>query len=124
MKELIFLSVMFFACGNSDDTPEKLFVKRIQTYDTTVEWYYHSLVGGTTAEIIVIYVGDQMDTVCQATNISDIKLNKNKILEVYFDGPPVKYNKRQNINNNILGVDIIIDSTSVHREYLRTFELN
>jgi hypothetical protein len=106
------------------EEPEKLFFKKIETPNITLEWYFHSLITSNTSDYVVLIKNDKTDTICISDNIHDVNiLNEDTILLTFYGHPSNDLNSVE-INQDILGCTIIIDTTVIRGEltYRKSFK--
>lgn len=116
-KYLILFSsfVLFVGCKDKEiDKEKRLYLKEIPVNGKTIEWFYYSLIGDVTADYVLLYdsANNKNDTIVNATNIKDVRFSNNEIV-LYFYGSPKIYQNRISLKNNISGLNIKVDTTSV-----------
>lgn len=86
------------ACSSNTwlKSPVKLYFKKIVTPDFTLEWYYHSLITSNTPDVITVRQGGVLDTLCRATNVSDVNVFASDSIVINFIGSPRLYATKLN----------------------------
>ena len=105
---VIFIFYLYFFLPIPDFSNKEV-VKKINDGQTTIEW--KKIVGvleQNYTNLIIVRQGKNVDTICDAYNIADLKLNKNIII-IGFYGRPNKY--KVNLPLNVLNYRIKIDTT-------------
>lgn len=109
---VLFLSSCIPKFLDEDEEPEKLFLKKIEMPDFKLEWYYHSLITSTTSDYVVLTKNNRTDTICVSDNIHDVNVFNADTIELFFYGQPCNNLKSINIEKEILGCCIIVDTTA------------
>lgn len=111
---LILLVIFIDGCLPVPDlTPPKNVIKTVSTNGNQIEWFSLSSAYAEVPDYITISNGKNVDTICRATNIADIKVLRNQNLMIGFYGKPKMYNGPAWLNNSIIKFDI--DSTYIHQ---------
>ncbi|UZT96753.1 hypothetical protein ODZ84_16205 [Chryseobacterium fluminis] len=118
---LFFSLALFVGCKDKDaDKKDRLYLKEIPVKGKTIEWFYYSLIGNTTADFVLLYdpVNDKNDTIIKSTNLKDVNLSGNNIILLFY-GKPEKYSEPITVKSNIAGFNIKVDTTAVFTGYKR-----
>jgi len=119
---ILFCSITFLiGCKNkSSDKKDRLYLKEIQANDKTIEWFYFSLIGNTTADYVLLYnpVNDKNDTIVKSTNLKDVSFANNDIV-LSFYGKPKIYEDSITLKSNIAGFNIKVDTTAIFTGFKR-----
>jgi hypothetical protein len=84
-----------------------LYLKRIQTPDITIGWYYKSLISNITPDFVVL-TSNQRDTIiCKSHNISDVVLFGKDSIQIIFCGKPELYTEPIDIPSIVMGYKIV-----------------
>ncbi|MBP7075622.1 MAG: hypothetical protein KBB11_01115 [Bacteroidales bacterium] len=99
------------------EDPDKLFLKKIETPNIKLEWYFHSLITSTTSDYVVLVKDDKTDTICVSDNIYDVNVFSGDTIQLIFYGQPSLYLEKIEIEQVVLGCPIIIDTTAIWGVY-------
>lgn len=119
---ILFCSLaLFVACKDKDaGKKDRLYLKEIPANSKTIEWFYFSLIGNTTADYVLLYdrINDKSDTIVNSTNLKDVNLSGNDITLLFY-GKPRIYEDSIKIKPNIGGFNIKVDTTAIFTGYKR-----
>lgn len=91
--------------------PKKEIKKEIQQEDVLLKWIgVIGILDQDFPDYITIQKGRQKDTLCESHNVADLKFENNQIM-IGFYGSPQRYMKPIEIPNNVMGYEILIDTT-------------
>lgn len=91
---------------------DRLYLKEIDSSPVKLEWFFYSSAYTDSPDLITISIGEKVDTICKATNISDLKLINNKI-KIGFYGQPILFEKKINLSSYIMNYEILVDTSYV-----------
>jgi len=94
-------------------TPPKDVIKTVSLNGSKIEWFSMSSAYAQVADYVTISDGKNVDTICRATNIADIKVPQNHNLVIGFYGKPEMYNSPALLKKSEFKFDI--DSTYIHQ---------
>lgn len=113
MKKLFyFLLLGFYGCFPDMKAPP-LLKKSLIAEDARIEWSSSSSAFHDSPDRIRIIKGDQIDTVCSANNIADMRFLKNDSLEISFFGEPQRYGRPLRLPTELAGFIITIKSLPI-----------
>jgi len=119
---ILFCSITFLiGCKNkSNDKKDRLYLKEIQVNGKTIEWFYFSLIGNTTADYVLLYdpVNEKNDTIVKSTNLKDVSFSNNDIV-LSFYGKPRIYEDSISLKKKIAGFNIKVDTTAIFTGFKR-----
>lgn len=119
---ILFCSITFLiGCKNkSNDKKDRLYLKEIHVNGKTIEWFYFSLIGNTTADYVLLYdpVNEKNDTIVKSTNLKNVSFSNNNII-LSFYGKPRIYEDSISLKNNIAGFNIKVDTTAIFTGFKR-----
>ena len=96
-------------------TPSKTVIKSIFIGKSEIEWYSLSSAYADVPDCIIIKKAKQIDTVCKANNIADIKDGGNNTLIVSFPGRPLLHFEEIKLPATISNIQIITDTTAIFK---------
>jgi hypothetical protein len=91
---------------------ERLYLKEIKDSNLTIGWFFYSSAFAESPDYITLEVGNNIDTICIANNIADLKYENDTII-ICFYGYPQRYSKHIEVPDRLMGYEIIVDSTYI-----------
>jgi hypothetical protein len=91
---------------------DRLFLKEINVSPIKLEWFFYSAVSFETPDYITIEKEGEIDTICIANNVADLKLKGNKIV-IGFYGNPKKYTEAIKMPTTAMGYEIVTDTSYI-----------
>ncbi|RFM36443.1 hypothetical protein [Chitinophaga silvisoli] len=110
--KMLLLAMILYGCVPSFKSEEKdrLYLKEISSNSIKLKWFFYSTVSSETPDYITIQKGSQIDTICIANNVADLKF-QNDIITIGFYGNPQKYTVPIEISQQVMSYEVIIDTT-------------
>lgn len=105
---LLIITIFTFGCI-PDMTPPKTVIKTLSLNDNEIEWFSYSSAYAIVPDCITILKNGNVDTICKATNIADIKLLTDQSLMIRFYGTPKMYDTPISLNLSLFKV--VLDTT-------------
>jgi hypothetical protein len=119
MKAIYLLTFLLNGCFMKFEPPHKLYLKRIATNETIVEWYFYSTISTSTPDYLVLTTKGMIDTICVAHNIKDVSLEDSTI-QISFYGKPSLYDHNAVVKMT-MNYKIIIDTAFSQSPEARKF---
>ena len=98
--------------GFESSSKDRLYLKELNNSTVKLEWFYYSTVSSPTPDYVTIAKGNQVDTICIASNIADVKLKGNQVL-IGFYGRPERYKSPINLPGEVMGYKMVTDTSYV-----------
>lgn len=101
MKYLLLVIVSFtFGCvpDLNIDSSNRGYLKRTQRFDADLKWFSYSSAYSNAPEYVTLETDKSLDTICIATNITDVILRHDTI-EIYSMGPLKLYDQQIDIKS-------------------------
>ena len=113
MKKIIVLLLLSICTGIDLEKNDKLYIKRIQADSFIIDWYTSSAAYlDNPLDILTIQREGKIDTICRTDNLIDFNYTRDTLF-LYFYNSPMQYNRKIQIESNIYGKKIFVDTTRV-----------
>lgn len=99
-----------FLFDNKIKESDKLHRKIIKTNNIEIDWFTYSTLSAVLPSHLTMKKGQDLDTICIATNVADVNLSGSKII-VGFYGSPKRHTESISLPDSLMGYTIEVDTT-------------